>query len=65
MKTPANDLRIAPTLESRTHDTETTRKWLPVEASHARALNLSYWQSRAARGHTWNSHGATQRRRMH
>jgi hypothetical protein len=65
MKTPANHLAIAPALELRTHAAEATRKWLPVAATHARALDLSYWQSRAARGYTWNSHGASQRRRMH
>lgn len=65
MKTPASHLRIAPALELRTHAAEATHKWLPVTATHARALDLSYWQSRAARGYTWNSHGASQRRRMH
>jgi hypothetical protein len=65
MKTPANKLRIAPALEVRTHAVDAARTWLPMEAMHARALDLSYWQSRAARGFTWNSHGATQRRRTH
>jgi hypothetical protein len=65
MKTPANDRPIAPALELRTHTAEATDRWLPAEAMNARALDLSYWQSRAARGYSWNRHGATQRRRMH
>jgi hypothetical protein len=65
MKTPADNQMIAPALELRTRAVETTRKWLPMDALHARALDVSHWQSRAGRGHTWNSHGATQRRRTH
>jgi hypothetical protein len=65
MKTPAENHRIAPALELRTRAVEATRTWLPTDARHARALDLSHWQSRAARGFTWNSHGATQRRRTH
>jgi len=38
--------------------------WLPPPAV-PRALDVSHWLSRAARGHTWNGHGATARRRPH
>jgi hypothetical protein len=37
--------------------------WLP--ASPSRSVDLSHWQSRAARGHTWNADAATRRRRTH
>jgi hypothetical protein len=50
MKTPANNRPIAPALELRTQTAEATRRWLPAEAMSARALDLSYWQSRAAPG---------------
>jgi hypothetical protein len=33
--------------------------WLPTPASLPRAVDLSHWLSRAARGHSWN---AAQRR---
>jgi hypothetical protein len=39
--------------------------WLPAQATLPRAIDLSHWLSRAARGHTWNGHGATARRRPH
>lgn len=56
MKTPANYLP-----ESRGR---TAAGWLPAQAVAPRALDLSHWLSRAARGHTWNG-GATSRRRPH
>jgi hypothetical protein len=37
--------------------------WLPPHP--ARSVDLSRWQSRAARGHTWNADAATRRRRTH
>jgi hypothetical protein len=37
--------------------------WLPP--APARALDLNRWQSRAARGHTWNADASTRRRRTH
>jgi hypothetical protein len=37
--------------------------WLPPEAATRRAPDFSHWLTRAARGHTWNGRGVTQRRR--
>jgi hypothetical protein len=42
----------------------TAAGWLPAQAAAPRALDLSHWLSRAARGHTWNG-DATSRRRQH
>jgi len=39
--------------------------WLPAPTTVARALAPQHWQSRAARGFTWNRDGAMQRRRPH
>jgi hypothetical protein len=32
--------------------------WLPMEVRKPRALNVSHWRSRAARGHSWNAGAA-------
>jgi hypothetical protein len=37
--------------------------WLPT--APARSLDLSHWQSRAARGFSWNAAAPTRRRRTH
>jgi len=55
MKTPANYRTTAPAAAG---------AWLP-RAAVPRALDLSHWLSRAARGHTWNGPGAIARRRPH
>jgi hypothetical protein len=61
MKTPANYLTIAPALELATH-TDRPQGWLPAPATVGRTLDISHWQSRAARGFTWNRDGGTKRR---
>jgi hypothetical protein len=33
--------------------------WLRTAPHTARALDVSHWQSRAARGHSWNAAAAT------
>jgi hypothetical protein len=38
-------------------------RWMP--AAPAAGLDLSHWQSRAARGHTWNGRASTRRPRTH
>jgi hypothetical protein len=55
MKTPANYRNSTPRAIG----------WLPAAVAAPRALDLSHWLSRAARGHTWNGPGAIQRRRSH
>ena len=66
MKTPANYRPGPPALELRTHAVARAENgWLPSQAAMPRALDLSHWLSRAARGHTWNGDGVTQRRRPH
>jgi hypothetical protein len=61
MKTPANYLTACPALQLATH-ADRPRGWLPEPATVARALDLSHWQSRAARGFTWNRRGSSKRR---
>jgi hypothetical protein len=39
---------------------DSPRGWLPGIA-HARAHDVSYWRSRAARGYSWNSAGITRK----
>jgi hypothetical protein len=52
MNTPAHSQRSA---------SAASRGWLPAQAEMPRALDVSHWLSRAARGHTWNGHGAMTR----
>ncbi|MEO8018506.1 MAG: hypothetical protein ABI769_11875 [Pseudomonadota bacterium] len=54
MKAPAN--------YSTSRGTVAQRGWLPAAAATPRTLDLAHWQSRAARGHTWNSGAALKRR---
>jgi hypothetical protein len=44
-----------------THPVRTSTGWLPVPAGSARALDLSHWRSRAARGLSWNRGGNCKR----
>jgi len=62
MKTPANYRNTAPAAQPAPGHS-LGGAWLPAQVAMPRALDLSHWLSRAARGHTWNGHGATQRRR--
>jgi hypothetical protein len=52
MNTPAHHAHTAATAP---------RGWLPAPAAPPRALDVSHWLSRAARGHTWNGHGVMTR----
>lgn len=54
MKTPANYL---PAMRA-----GAATGWLPAQAVMPRALDLSHWLSRAARGHTWNGDAHSRRR---
>lgn len=74
MKTPANYLPGSTALELRTHAAARAEHgWLPAGIDVPRALDLSHWLSRAARGHTWNGAATSrdharmqlQRRRPH
>jgi hypothetical protein len=65
MKTLANYPIAAPALALATHATGRQHGWMPAPMVVARSLDLSHWQSRAARGFTWNSDGAMRRRRPH
>jgi len=42
--------------------TTTPHGWLPAQVATPRALDLSHWLSRAARGYTWNSSATFKRR---
>ena len=37
------------------------RSWLPAQYAIPRPHDISYWRSRAARGHSWNSAAITRR----
>lgn len=60
MKTSANDQTVSPALELATHPA-TPRRWLPARDAAA-TVDLHHWQSRAARGFTWNRAGHDKRR---
>jgi hypothetical protein len=62
MKTPANYPIVAPALALATRVAERPHGWMPAPTVVARSLDLSHWQSRAARGFTWNRDGGTRRR---
>jgi hypothetical protein len=55
MKTPANYRPVPPA----------PQRWLPADVAPPRALDLSYWLSRAARGHTWNGAAQHKPKGMH
>ena len=54
MKTSANYRPLAPA--------STPHGWLPAQMATPRALDLSHWLSRAARGYTWNANATFKRR---
>ena len=54
MKTSANTRLLAPA--------PTPHGWLPARMATPRALDLSHWLSRAARGYSWNSNATLKRR---
>ena len=40
------------------------RSWLPVSNGHGSVVNPLWWQSRAARGFSWNRAGRALRRKI-
>jgi hypothetical protein len=59
MKTSTHYPMSAAALARRSADAP--RGWLPAEFATARAHDVSYWRSRAARGYSWNSAGITRK----
>jgi hypothetical protein len=61
MKTPTNYPTVSPALELAAHPAAATQRWLPSLPAGV-TVDLNHWQSRAARGFTWNRGGHTKRR---
>jgi hypothetical protein len=60
---PEGNINMKTSANYRSHGpTSTSHGWLPAQMATPRALDLSHWLSRAARGHSWNRHAIFKRR---